>query len=35
MIEQLMSGSLAGDHQGHVAGLVGLHVGFPLWFFLC
>jgi hypothetical protein len=29
MIEQLMSGSLAGDHQGHAAGFVGLHVGPP------
>jgi hypothetical protein len=32
MIEQLMSRSLAGDHQGHAAGFVGLHVG-PLLFF--
>jgi hypothetical protein len=30
MIEQLMSRSLAGDHQGHAAGFVGLHVG-PLY----
>src|SRR5215472_4524958 len=29
MIEQLMSRSLPGDHQGHAAGLVGLHVGSP------
>jgi hypothetical protein len=29
MIEQLMSRSLAGDHQGHAAGLVGLHVASP------
>jgi hypothetical protein len=29
MIEQLMSRSLAGDHEGHAAGLVGLHVGSP------
>ena len=29
MIEQLMSRSLPSDHQGHAAGLVGLHVGSP------
>src|SRR6516162_98549 len=29
MIEQLMSRSLPGDHQGHAARLVRLHVGSP------
>jgi hypothetical protein len=32
MVEQLMGRALAGDHESHAAGFVGLHIG-PLLFF--